>query len=762
MCEELHLERLNNRISWGFRLTGGLDFGTPLSIIKVTGGSVAELGGVQVGDLVQEINGQPTKNFTHTDAQNCIAKAQNHLRLLVLRGSLVTPPMTPLRGMTPDIGYAENGHYQNSINNVDLNERFANSTGDGFKDAPVTQQKMGSSATVSKPKYSVNEKGQLLAGDRVLTDVEIAELITGNEEVLDEGVLGINFKKFLPQVDFIRKSEVFKLLQNENTKKEIPEHVQLKKDPNKRFSTFLQKPSIPKEPPEGAKFLHFKPPRFLPKQPEKKFEWPVLKSWQRPKKPTPEPPSHSVLWLFLEEKGEEIIGGRWGSDAEERENMSRNSFIEYDRDEDSVSVTSKEFGRESQMLRIDESLNETEEVLNGASTAQVESDEHEDQNRLKYSWYIEQQEGDISEIRESMMEVKKEVSDVEKTNADVREEDISDIREEMQFEEGYYAEDIEQRTTADQAYNKNVVNNDLLSQLYDIQYQIEALENEVSNDVQTQLHAVKEQLSKIVDAKTSHHRTYQVEEEQFEAQFEGNLKTGEKTIHYEKFNTPDGKEIRGIVGNKEILSRDTAVHEESRKTVQENVKSDVVSTESVNKKGNITETVEETVETFEAEISEHQEYETTQVEIEGFKGYQYEILEAPDPDVEVITIPIKKKITPITPQRRPIVLPGGRMWRNPKDAEHEEFYQGILVAQADVLVGSTENVNYTKYMPPKIDMSTSEVYRLIHETEDSVKKKNEEEILKEKNYCEPISKRHFYAATLREPEPIGVVELSDL
>ena len=34
------------------------------------------------------------------------------------------------------------------------------------------------------------EKGQLLAGDRVLTDIEIAELITGNEEVLDEGVLG--------------------------------------------------------------------------------------------------------------------------------------------------------------------------------------------------------------------------------------------------------------------------------------------------------------------------------------------------------------------------------------------------------------------------------------------------------------------------------------------------------------------------------------------------------------------------------------------
>ncbi|CAH1390813.1 unnamed protein product [Nezara viridula] len=630
MCEELHLERLNNRVSWGFRLTGGLDFGTPLSIIKVIGGSVAELGGVQVGDLVQEINGQQTKNFTHTDAQNCIAKAQNHLRLLVLRGSLVTPPLTPLRGMTPEIGYTENSHYQNSINNADLNERLANSTGDGFKNAPITQQKIGSTATMSKPKYSVNEKGQLLAGDRILSDVEIAELITSNEEVLDEGVLGINFKKFLPQVDFIRKSEVFKLLQNENTKKEIPEHIQLKKDPNKRFSTFLQKPSIPKESPGGPKFLHFKPPRFLPKQPEKKFEWPVLKPWQRPKKPTPEPPVHSVLWLFLEEKGEEIIGGRWGSDAEERENLSRNSFVEFDRDsmcssmklhdEDSASVTSKEFGRESQMSRIDESLNETEEALNGTATAQAESDIHEDQSKLQYSWYIEQQEGDISEIRESMMEANKEITDIKKTITDER-DDIYDDREEMQFEEGYYAEDIEQKVTADQAYNKNVVNNDLLSQLYQIQYQIEALENEVTNDVQTQLHAVKEQISKIVDAKASHSKTYQVEEEQFEAQFKGNLKTGEKTMHYETLNAPNGKEIRGVVGNKEIISRNSAIHEESSRTVQENVKSDVVSSESVNKKGNITETVEETIETFEAEISEHQEYETTQVEIEGFKVY---------------------------------------------------------------------------------------------------------------------------------------------
>lgn len=52
-------------------------------------------------------------------------------------------------------------------------------------------------------------------------------------------------------------------------------------------------------------------------------------------------------------------------------------------------------------------------------------------------------------------------------------------------------------------------------------------------------------------------------------------------------------------------------------------------------------------------------------------------------------------------------------------------------------------------MPPKIDMSTSEVYRLIHETEDPIKKKNEEQVLKEKNYCEPVSYNYTITMTIK-------------
>lgn len=44
---------------------------------------------------------------------------------------------------------------------------------------------------------------------------------------------------------------------------------------------------------------------------------------------------------------------------------------------------------------------------------------------------------------------------------------------------------------------------------------------------------------------------------------------------------------------------------------------------------------------------------------------------------------------PLTPLPRPIVLPGGRKWRGPKDAYNEKFIAETLISQAEVLVGST-------------------------------------------------------------------------
>lgn len=51
--------------------------------------------------------------------------------------------------------------------------------------------------------------------------------------------------------------------------------------------------------------------------------------------------------------------------------------------------------------------------------------------------------------------------------------------------------------------------------------------------------------------------------------------------------------------------------------------------------------------------------------------------------------PTGRPMYPLTPLPRPIVLPGGRKWRCPKDAYNEKFIAETLISQAEVLVGST-------------------------------------------------------------------------
>lgn len=42
---------------------------------------------------------------------------------------------------------------------------------------------------------------------------------------------------------------------------------------------------------------------------------------------------------------------------------------------------------------------------------------------------------------------------------------------------------------------------------------------------------------------------------------------------------------------------------------------------------------------------------------------------------------------PLTPAERPLVLPGGRKWRKPKDAYNEQFIAETLTAQAELIQG---------------------------------------------------------------------------
>ncbi|CAB3991662.1 PDZ and LIM domain 5-like isoform X1 [Paramuricea clavata] len=70
---------------WGFRLQGGKDFGTALSIARVTPGGKADLQGILEGDLIDEINNEPTEHLVHLDAQNIIKSSKDILQLRLVR-----------------------------------------------------------------------------------------------------------------------------------------------------------------------------------------------------------------------------------------------------------------------------------------------------------------------------------------------------------------------------------------------------------------------------------------------------------------------------------------------------------------------------------------------------------------------------------------------------------------------------------------------------------------------------------------------------
>ncbi|XP_050069527.1 uncharacterized protein LOC126557704 isoform X2 [Anopheles maculipalpis] len=73
---------------------------------------------------------------------------------------------------------------------------------------------------------------------------------------------------------------------------------------------------------------------------------------------------------------------------------------------------------------------------------------------------------------------------------------------------------------------------------------------------------------------------------------------------------------------------------------------------------------------------------------------------------------------PLTPQERPIFLPGGRKWRTAKDAFNEQFIAEVISSQAELIQGTTLGVNFLKYQKPEKDLSfirNSDVYKLVHD-----------------------------------------------
>ncbi|BFZ17619.1 hypothetical protein BsWGS_20657 [Bradybaena similaris] len=99
----IKLVRQVSSTSWGFRLQGGTDFSTPLSVQLVNSNSVAEKSGLRAGDAILAINNSTSDTMTHDEAKAEIVKSGNEISMLVEKGAvrIWRPKITPLRDLRP-------------------------------------------------------------------------------------------------------------------------------------------------------------------------------------------------------------------------------------------------------------------------------------------------------------------------------------------------------------------------------------------------------------------------------------------------------------------------------------------------------------------------------------------------------------------------------------------------------------------------------------------------------------------------------------
>ncbi|XP_036096576.1 PDZ and LIM domain protein 2 isoform X1 [Molossus molossus] len=79
---------------WGFRITGGRDFHTPIMVTKVVERGRAEAADVRPGDIIMAINGENAQGMLHAEAQSKIRQSPSPLRLQLDRSRAASPGQT--------------------------------------------------------------------------------------------------------------------------------------------------------------------------------------------------------------------------------------------------------------------------------------------------------------------------------------------------------------------------------------------------------------------------------------------------------------------------------------------------------------------------------------------------------------------------------------------------------------------------------------------------------------------------------------------
>ncbi|XP_026833162.1 titin isoform X3 [Drosophila erecta] len=290
MVLDIKMCRFDN-VPWGFRLVGGADYDYPLTVVKVTEGSIADEAGLRVEDIIVRINDTAATPLTHDAAHRLIMSSGSVFYFGVYReheedayeclrkfptseGSLTKSPMPTISpSPTPSLSQlteTTNARTPEPEPLVPPPQEFAAATtaapavevdvdvdvlaecrpavsevhseenrGDvDVHDAPA-QAEDGALPIESlylpdlpdRPCSALSERQEIK-----LVEEEIAAVLSGESEVLKEhNVLGI-----FPKPGVCMSSDVLRSLNEEVTK------TKLEKDKeNRQWSTFLQRPNRP-------------------------------------------------------------------------------------------------------------------------------------------------------------------------------------------------------------------------------------------------------------------------------------------------------------------------------------------------------------------------------------------------------------------------------------------------------------------------------------------------------------------------------------
>ncbi|XP_060655852.1 neurofilament medium polypeptide isoform X10 [Drosophila nasuta] len=278
MVIDIKMCRFDN-VPWGFRLVGGADYDYPLTVVKVTEGSIAEEAGLCVEDIIVRINDTAATPLTHDEAHRLILGSgsvfyfgvyREHEEELLAEGPLRFPVSASSLTKSPSPGRSEMSLSLPSLTEAtkalmpeeEQQQQFETATelevdaecrramtemhavdDEGQPEQQEEQEERQSELQPvqvdnlylpdlpDRPCSVLSEQSEIK-----LVEEEIAAVLSGESEVLKEhNVLGI-----FPKPGVCMTSDVLRSLNEEVTKTK-----QEKEKENRKWSTFLQRPDRP-------------------------------------------------------------------------------------------------------------------------------------------------------------------------------------------------------------------------------------------------------------------------------------------------------------------------------------------------------------------------------------------------------------------------------------------------------------------------------------------------------------------------------------